>query len=195
MKKQNAAGSNITLMWHAVRPTEDEPVTFLDSICNGMLNQSDWDDLLTEGTEVHTRWVRQVDTIAAFLAQLRDADIPVLWRRCHKLNGDWFWWGGRGGSCGYAALHRQLCGRFVSVHYLDTLVWVWNTNAPRSNAAPYAGFYAGHDVVDILAADVYANDYGQSHHDELLDLADGRPIALGEMGVLPTAAILDSPPQ
>lgn len=77
-KLQHAAGSIITLMWHAVRPTEEEPVTFLDSICNGMLDQADWDDLLTEGTEVHTRWVRQVDVIATLLAQLRDADIPVL---------------------------------------------------------------------------------------------------------------------
>jgi mannan endo-1,4-beta-mannosidase len=194
-KKQHAAGSIITLMWHAVRPTEEEPVTFLDSICNGMLDQSDWDDLLTEGTEVHTRWVRQVDVIAALLAKLRDADIPVLWRPYHELNGDWFWWGGREGPHGYAALYRQLYERFVTVHHLDNLVWVWNTNAPRNDAAPYAGFYPGHDVVDILAADVYANDYRQSHHDELRDLAEGRPIALGEVGVLPTPAILDSQPQ
>lgn len=194
-KLQHAAGSIITLMWHAVRPTEEEPVTFLDSICNGMLDQSDWDDLLTEGTEVHTRWVRQVDVIAALLAQLRDADIPVLWRPYHELNGDWFWWGGREGPQGYAALYRQLYERFVTVHHLDNLVWVWNTNAPRSDAAPYAGFYPGHDVVDILAADVYANDYRQSHHDELRDLAEGRPIALGEVGVLPTPAILDNQPE
>ena len=45
----------------------------------------------------------------------------------------------------------------MSVHHLDNLVWVWNTNAPRSDAVPYAGFYPGHDVVDILAADVYAD--------------------------------------
>ncbi|MEO6997127.1 MAG: hypothetical protein ABI112_03510, partial [Terracoccus sp.] len=31
----------------------------------------------------------------------------------------------------------------------------------------------------------------QSHHDELLALADGRPIALGEVGVLPTPEILE----
>lgn len=194
-KKQYAAGSIITLMWHAVRPTEEEPVTFAGSICNGMLDQADWDDLLTDGTEIHTRWVRQVDTIAAFLTQLRDADIPVLWRPYHELNGDWFWWGGREGSRGYAALYRQLYERFVSVHHLDNLVWVWNTNAPRGDAAPYAGFYPGHDVVDILAADVYANDYRQSHHDGLLALAEGRPIALGEVGVLPTTEILDRQPQ
>ena len=190
--RQHAAGSKITLMWHAVRPTEDEPVTFLDSICNGMLPQAEWDDLLTEGTDIHARWIRQVDVIAALLTQLRDADIPVLWRPYHEMNGSWFWWGGREGARGYAALYRQLYERFVSVHHLDNLIWVWNTNAPRADAAAYAGFYPGHDVVDILAADVYANDYRQSHHDELAELADGRPIALGEVGVLPTPEILES---
>ena len=50
-KRQHAAGSSITLMWHSVRPTEDEPVTFLGSICNGMLPQAEWDALLTEGSD------------------------------------------------------------------------------------------------------------------------------------------------
>ena len=97
--------------------------------------------------------------IAALLTQLRDADIPVLWRQYHEMHGSWFWWGGREGDWGYAALYRQLYERFVSVHHLDKLIWVWNTNAPRADAAAHAGFYPGHDVVDILAADVYANDY------------------------------------
>ena len=153
---------------------------------------AEWDALLTEGTDIHARWICQVDVIAALLTQLRDADIPVLWRRYHEMNGSWFWWGGREGARGYPALYRQLFERFVSVHHLDNLIWVWNTNAPRADAAAYAGFYPGHDVVDILAADVYANDYRQFHHDELVELADGRPIALGEVGVLPTPEILES---
>ena len=194
-KKQHAAGSIVTLMWHAVRPTEDEPVTFLGSICDGMLPEDEWRDLLTPGTEVHARWTRQVDVIAGFLAQLRDAGIPVLWRPYHEMNGSWFWWGGREGERGYPALYRQLYSRFVDHHRLDNLVWVWNTNAPRGDAAAYAGFYPGHDVVDILAADVYGNDYRQSHHDQLVELAEGRPVALGEVGILPTPAILEAQPQ
>lgn len=194
-KKQHDAGSIITLMWHAVRPTEEEPVTFLGSICDGVLPEPDWRDLLTAGTQTHTRWLRQVDLIAGFLRRVRDASIPVLWRPYHEMNGSWFWWGGREGGAGYAALYRQLYERFVTVHHLDNLVWVWNANAPRDNAAGYAGFYPGHDVVDILAADVYGNDFRQSHHDELVALAEGRPVALGEVGHLPTAETLDAQPQ
>lgn len=194
-KRQHAQGSIITMMWHAVRPTENEPVTFDGSVCNGMLPEADWTDLLKPRTPTHDRWEAQVDVIAGLLAELRDADIPVLWRPYHEMNGSWFWWGGRTGPDGYAALYRQLYRRLVEVHRLDNLIWVWNTNAPRGDAAAYAGFYPGHDVVDILAADVYANDYLQSHHDDLVALGEGRPVALGEVGELPTAAVLAAQPK
>ena len=193
--RQHAAGSIVTLMWHAARPTGEEPVTFLDNICAGPLDDEDWRDLLTPGTEVHARWIRQVDVVAALLAQLRDARVPVLWRPYHEMNGDWFWWGARPGGTGYAALYRQLYERLVTVHRLDNLVWVWNANAPRADAVAYGEMYPGHDVVDILAADVYAADFRQSHHDDLVALADGRPVALGEVGVLPSAKTLAAQPQ
>ena len=193
-KRQHAAGSIITLMWHAVRPTGDEPVTFDDNICNGPLAEQDWLDLLRPGTSTHARWERQVDTIARLLAELRDDNIPVLWRPYHEMNGAWFWWGGRPGPDGYTALYRQLYRRLVDVHHLDNLLWVWNANAPRKDAAAYAGFYPGHDVVDILAADVYANDYAQSHHDGLLRLGENRPVALGEVGQMPTPQVLADQP-
>jgi mannan endo-1,4-beta-mannosidase len=48
--------------------------------------------------------------------------------------------------------------------------------------------------VDVLAADVYRDDYRQSHHDQLVALGEGRPIALGEVGEVPTPAILDAQP-
>lgn len=194
-RRQHARGSIITLMWHAVRPTEEEPVTFEGSICRGLLDPEDWTDLLTGGTSVHQRWIRQVDVIAGLLTELRDADIPVLWRPYHEMNGDWFWWCSRPGPTGYEALYRALFDRFTRHHGLNNLLWVWNANAPRDNVLPYEACYPGHDVVDILAADVYHNDYRQSHHDDLVRLADGRPTALGEVGVLPTPAVLDQQPR
>ncbi len=42
---------------------------------------------------------------------------------------------------------------------------------------------------------MYHNDYQQSHHDDLVALAGGKPVALGEVGPLPTPAILDAQPQ
>lgn len=183
--RRHRRGSIVTLMWHAVPPTEDEPVTFDGSVCAGPLPDAAWTQLLTEGSALHRRWCDQVDVIAGFLGQLRDAGVPVLWRPYHELNGAWFWWGGRAGRGGSAELWRRIRSRMLDVHGLHNLVWVWNANAPRGNAGPYSDVYPGGDVVDVLAADVYGGDYRQSHHDDLLALADGRPIALGEIGQLP----------
>lgn len=194
-RRQHAQGSVITLMWHAVRPTEEEPVTFDGSICRGPLSDREWDDLRTKGTSTQERWLRQIDTVAGYLTQLRDAQVPVLWRPYHEMNGDWFWWGGRTGPTGYAALYRAMYERFTRVHHLDNLLWVWNANAPRDNVLAFPACYPGHDVVDVLAADVYHNDYRRTHHDDLVALADHRPVALGEVGVLPTPATLAAQPR
>ena len=47
--------------------------------------------------------------------------------------------------------------------------------------------------MDVLASDVYGA-YEQSHHDDLLVLAEGKPIALGEVGGLPTPEVLQAQP-
>ncbi|BDI31209.1 hypothetical protein CCAX7_32600 [Capsulimonas corticalis] len=192
--RQHAAGSIVTLMWHAVRPTEDEPVTFEGSICKGKLDDDDWADLITPGTAIHARWTQQVDVIAGFLTQLKEAGVPVIWRPYHELNGAWFWWGARGGADGYAALYRQMYDRFVHVHHLDNLLWVWNASTPNEKILPYADCYPGHEYVDALAVDIYANEFYQPAYVGLAELAEGRPIALGEVGNAPTPEILEAQP-
>ncbi len=79
--------------------------------------------------------------------------------------------------------------RYVNHHHLDNLIWVWNTNAPRDRendeAYAYELYFPGLEYVDVLAADVYHNDYRQEHHDQLVELAEGKVISLGEVGELP----------
>jgi len=94
-------------MWHAVRPTEDEPVTFRESIQGELIDQ-EWQDLITAGTEINERWKSQVDVIVWFLKQLRNANVPVLWRPYHEMNGDWFWWGRKAGDAGAEKLAIQV---------------------------------------------------------------------------------------
>jgi beta-mannanase len=48
-------------------------------------------DLLDPQTVTHERWVRELDTLAAGLKELEDANVVVLWRPFHEMNGDWFW--------------------------------------------------------------------------------------------------------
>jgi mannan endo-1,4-beta-mannosidase len=193
-KKQYKKGSIITLMWHAVRPVDDEPTGWKESVQNH-LTDAEWKELITPGTPLYKHWLSQLDVVAGYLKQLQAAHIPVLWRPYHEGNGKWFWWGYRTGPKGYAALYQNMFNYFTKHHHLNNLIWVWNTNQPGGNAGPYKGFYPGPKFVDILATDVYGNNFLQSHHDDLLKIAAGKPIALGEVGTVPTSAILEKQPR
>ena len=80
--RRSNEGFIITIMWHAVRPTKDEPVTFRESV-QGKLTDKEWQDLITPGTALNERWKSQVDVIAFFLKQLKNDEVPVLWRQYH----------------------------------------------------------------------------------------------------------------
>jgi mannan endo-1,4-beta-mannosidase len=187
--RRHSEGFIITLMWHAVRPIDEEPVIFEESI-QGKLSDKESNDLLTPGTEIHERWKSQVDVIAFFLKQLHAASVPVLWRPYHEMNGGWFWWGKKTGETGYRKLYRMLFERLTNFHRLNNLLWVFNANEVRLGVDSYDRYYPGDDVVDILATDVYSNKFTSKDYHELLKLAGSKPIALGEVGNIPTSKLL-----
>ena len=198
-KKMYAEGRIITLMWHRCFPT------FGDS-CNGdeiwtMENAPSWEtweELTTEGTDLNDMWKKQLDGVAYYLKQLRDANIPVLWRPYHEMNGVWFWWDNKPGAEGFQKLWKMEYDYLTNYHQLNNLLWVWNTNAPRDipgdEAGPYADYFPGVEYVDVLAADVYRQDYKQSHHDDIFEIGQGKIIALGEVGDLPTEEMYAAQP-
>jgi mannan endo-1,4-beta-mannosidase len=192
--RQYHRGAVIALTWHAVRPTEDEPVTFRDSV-QGHLSDWEWEQLLTPGTELHARWEKQTDRIAGYLSELQDAGVPVLFRPYHEMNGNWFWWGGRPGPQGSQELYRQLFDRYVHIHKLHNLVWVWNVNAPSVNAGPVDQYFPGNAFADVLTMDIYG-PFEQAHYDSMVALAGfQKPIALAEVGAMPTLAVLAQQPR
>jgi mannan endo-1,4-beta-mannosidase len=199
--RMHRAGHIVTLMWHAAPPSVGGHVCDGDQIWTWDRRPSadTWREITTDGTPLNLAWQAQVDRIAGYLAQLRDAHVPVLWRPYHEMNGKWFWWCDKPGDNGYKRLWVMLYDRFVNHHHLDNLIWVWNTNAPRTKkgdeAGAYADFYPGAEYVDVLAADVYHRDWKQSHHDDLLQLAKGKPIALGEVGDTPSPQLLTAQPR
>jgi mannan endo-1,4-beta-mannosidase len=89
IRSRHAEGHIITMMWHGCFPTDGD-------CCEGssiwaMENRpspEQWDELVTEGTELNDAWKVSADKIAGYLKQLQDADIPVLWRPYHEMNGD-----------------------------------------------------------------------------------------------------------
>ncbi|ASA26033.1 glycosyl hydrolase [Paenibacillus donghaensis] len=151
------------------------------------LSQAKFNAYVTPGTKEYQSLVAELDDIAEYLGELRDAGVPVMWRPYHEMNGGWFWWGKKNN---FEVLWNIMYERFTDVHKLDNLLWVWNPNAPTKEADPYAPYYPGTDKVDVLAADIYNNDFRQSYYDNLLKLADGKPIGIGESGELPDPAML-----
>jgi len=159
------------------------------------LTDQEWHDLITPGTEINERWKSQVDVIAWFLMQLRDAHVPVLWRPYHEMNGGWFWWGKKPGPDGYKKLYRMLFDRLVNVHKLNNLIWIYGCNEMTPGVDPYDEYYPGDDVVDILGTDIYHSGFAPEQYDGLLALAKGKPIALAEVGVAPSPDILKKQPR
>ena len=90
-KRQHRLGSIITICWHAVPPTADEPVTFRPqrnaapeslATVQGQLLDEQYIELLTAGTELNRQWCTQIDTIARYLKKLQDAHKTI--RRLQK---------------------------------------------------------------------------------------------------------------
>ena len=196
--KKHEEGAIVTLMWHVGRPMDTAPYAWSTSVQDEITDKQ-WDEFTTPGTPLYKKWLAQVDNVAAHLKDLQDAHVPVLWRPYHEMNGVWFWWGNKKGKDGYAKMWQNLYDRLVNYHKLNNLIWVWNANGPRDipedEAYAYSDFYPGADYVDILATDVYNNDYEQKDYNELLELADGKPIALGEVGQLPKVNVLEAQPK
>ncbi|MCK4879394.1 MAG: hypothetical protein KAS82_02000 [Bacteroidales bacterium] len=201
--RQHKKGAIITICWHAVPPTADEPVTFQprgpfppDSLASvqGQLLDEQFKDLLTPGTRLYKRWEAQVDSVAYYLKQLQEAGVPILWRPYHEMNGDWFWWGGRVGENSTADLYRQIYDRYANHHQLNNLIWVWNVDRPSTPIRKFSNFHPGNGYLDILSLDVYGSDFNQDYYDSLKVLSQGKPLLFGEVGNPPFPEILDSQP-
>jgi len=205
IKRQHRLGSIITICWHAVPPTANEPVIFrtryagaapesLASVQGRLLDQQ-FKDILTPGTNLYKRWCAQVDSIAVYLKKLQEAHVPILWRPYHEMNGDWFWWGGHRGEYGTVKLYHQIFDRLVNHHKLNNLIWVWSVDRPNNPEMHFSNYFPGTEYLDIFSLDVYRRDFNQSYYDSLIFLSKGKPLILGEVGSPPTLETLASQPK
>jgi mannan endo-1,4-beta-mannosidase len=203
--RQHKKGAIIALCWHAVPPTTNEPVTFRpvsdkpvhpDSLATiqGRLAEWQYKELMTQGTDLHNQWEKQVDSIAVYLKKLQQAKVPVLWRPYHEMNGDWFWWGERVGEYSTIDLWKMLFNRMVNHHKLDNLIWVWNVDRPGTPIRNFANFFPGDKYLDIVSLDVYGSDFKQTYYDSLKVLAKGKPLYFGEVGNPPSMDVYKNQP-
>lgn len=132
-------------------------------------------------SEAHKLLISDIDAIAGHLAQLRDRNIPVLWRPLHEAEGGWFWWGAKGpGAC--KKLWALMFNRMTNHHQLDNLIWVWNSVAPE--------WYPGNNLVDVVSHDSFPAPHNHNpasaFYRKLVTLTDNRKlVAMTEAGAIP----------
>ncbi|MGW8957568.1 glycosyl hydrolase [Paenibacillus sp. NPDC055715] len=182
------AGGIVTMTYH--EPLPGKPLTWAN--VQAKVSQEEFNKYVTPGTTQYNLLIADLDKAAVSLKQLRDAGVPVLWRPYHEMNGGWFWWGNKNN---FNQLWNIMYDRFVNTHQLNNLLWVWSPNAPNSYTVPYTPKYPGDDKVDILAVDIYNNDFKQSHYEGLLGLAQNKPIAIGEQGEVPSPEVMQAQPK
>jgi hypothetical protein len=111
----------------------------------------------------------------------------------HENNGNFFWWGGRPGQYGTAMLYREVYNRMVNVHHPNNLEWVWNQNGP-ANGGEFYNFYPGPQYADVVSYDNHSV-LSDRFYQEILTIANGKPIAPGEVGYIPTPDVLKAQPK
>jgi hypothetical protein len=175
-----------TMMWHWGAPSKGEgyPASMLTI---------DIRNCFISGTPEYTAFWAELTKKADHLQALRDANVPVLWRPYHELNGGWFWWSkGNGASnetnANKAALFKQLWttmyNYFVNTRQLNNLVWVL-----CYTGSPDGTWFPGNQYVDIAGGDEYAstNDPQLALFNKVKGSIGGNtmPITLHECGIPP----------
>ena len=195
LTRQWQNGSIISICWHAVPPTMDEPVTFRGEV-QSRITDEQFDELLTPGTAINARWCGQVDAIAAHLKALESAHVPVLFRPYHEINGDWFWWTGHRGDAAHGSkqLFRQIYDRLTHVHALTNLIWVWNVDQASRADRQFVDYFPGLEYVDILSLDCYGA-FRQAYYHDLNALSGGKVMGIAETSLPPSIDVYTTQPK
>ncbi len=191
-KRQWDNGSIVQLMFHVTPPTQSEPGNWDGGVVS-YLNDTQWSSLITNGGTLNRAWKARLDNYAQYLQYLEDNNVTVLVRPFHEMNQGIFWWAGRPGTNGTAALYRLTRDYLVNTKGLSNLVWVWNMQDLDLNWSVYN---PGNSYWDIFSVDVYNPDgFTTAKYNAALNVAGSKPIAIGECGKLPTSSQLAAQPR
>lgn len=139
------SGGIPTIMWHWGAP----------SVGEGYENSKkpvSIDSIFMEGTPQNISFWKEMKLKADLLEKIRDANVPILWRPFHELNGNWFWWGKQGPEK-FKKLWITMYDYMVNKRKLNNLIWVL-----CYTGNPDAAWYPGKQYVDIAGADTYAKN-------------------------------------
>ena len=188
-EKQWKQGALINLMWHACPPDEGEPCGWDPGLLNAQLNDSQWQELITDGSPLNEIWKSRIDEVAVYLEYLNRKGVEVLFRPLHEMNQGLFWWGGRPGPDGTARLYQITHDYMVNDKGLTNLVWVWDM---QDMSRDFADYNPGDEYWDVFAFDVYENGFEKSWYDYILPIVGDKPMAIGECSKLPSPEMLEN---
>ncbi len=188
-ERQWKAGAVVNLMWHACPPDQGEPCAWDPGLLNAQLSDSQWQELLTNGSPLNQHWKQRMNDIGVYLLYLEERGVEVLFRPLHEMNQGKFWWGGRPGPDGTAALYRLTHDYFTDTLGLGNIVWVWDMQDLSRDIADYN---PGDEYWDVFGFDVYEKGYTDEWYNYLLPIVGDKPMAIGECAQLPDAAMLET---
>jgi mannan endo-1,4-beta-mannosidase len=189
--RQWQAGSLVALTWHVCPPTVGSTCGWDEGGILGSLDDGQWGELLRNGSSLNQAWKNRLNEVVPHLRRLRDAGVEVLWRPLHEMNEGWSWWGGRGAQTRqlYQLTHDYLAGQG-----LMNLIWVWNVK--DVDMGGIGAYWPGASYADVATLDVWVKQTpSQSDYNAMLNVAGGKPIALAEVGRVPSPQVLAAQPR
>jgi mannan endo-1,4-beta-mannosidase len=197
-KRRWNSGTMINIMYHSCNPVTaniGEECWWDDRVKGprSTMSNSKWQEIITDGSVLNRKWKQWLDEIAVYLQDLKNSGVEVLFRPFHEMNQGVFWWGGRPGPSGTRRLYQISHDYLTNVKGLDNLIWVWNIQDFGSLSNDAQNYNPGPNYFEVASLDVYEG-FQTWKYDVMRNVANGKPIAIGECASLPDASRLVAEP-
>ncbi|MHC4356038.1 MAG: glycosyl hydrolase [Planctomycetota bacterium] len=174
------AGGLVAVCWHWGNPLQTR------NTYPGTKVKFDIEAAFREGTDEHEAMIKDLDVTAEMLKELRDANVPVLWRPLHEICGGWFWWSMQGEK-NAEKLWRFIYTYYTEHHKLNNLIWVYSFSQNIRT-----DWFAGLDCVDVVSVDIYREGQQDKRRnfDRVTSVAGIKPVALSECDAIPDPDVM-----
>lgn len=159
------AGGLVTISQHFKNPVTGRGESDLTNV--------DLVRMITPGTALNSTFNGYLDTLAGNLTTLQSANVVVILRLFHEMNGNWFWWGGKDGTQ-FINVWKYTFNYLTTTKGLHNLIWNWSSYQTLDKR-----FYPGARYVDMVGVSVYSQGNTIS---TVTGIPDSKPFAINEWG-------------
>ncbi len=162
-------GGILTFSAHLDNPTGDGRAQGLDPHRGELGFEDKWDALMTEGTELNSKFMETLSEITDFLEIFHVNKVPVIFRPLHEMNTTAFWFCIIAEENGiqktlpkdYAVrLWKYIYNYVVIERGIDSMIWEYSPNVVKRDASADIMYcYPGDEYCDIVGADWYTGEY------------------------------------